>query len=130
MKNSFSPNEIIVGTVTLSLDKPIKSKGVIVSLTSGETRRGHNSKGQSTNVNYTHVWSSIPLDVEKEYPAGQVQSYPFRFNAPSRSAPFNLLGLVWNSAKPTNKDYNIDAKLDINMGFDINTKKGIKISYT
>jgi hypothetical protein len=129
-KTDFASNEVIEGTVTIKLDKQIKSKGVFVSLTSGETRRGRNSKGQSTTQQYTHVWSSIPLDGEKEYPADQSLSYSFRFTAPSRSAPVSLLSMVWKGAQPKIKDYNIDAKLDINMGFDVNTKKEIKIAYT
>jgi hypothetical protein len=129
-KTDFTPNEVIDGTITIKLDKPIKSKGVFVSLTSGETKPGRNSKGQSTTVNYTHIWSSIPLDGEKEYPAGQSLSYSFRFTAPSRSAPVSLLSMVWKGAKSTIKDYNIDAKLDISMGFDVNTKKEIKIAYS
>jgi hypothetical protein len=129
-KTDFAPSEVIEGTVTVKLDKPIKSKGVFVSLTSGETRSGRNSKGQSTTQHYSHVWSSLTLDGEKEYPAGQSLSYPFRFTAPSRSAPVSLLSMVWKGAQPTIKDYHIDAKLDISMGFDINTKKEIKIAYT
>ena len=133
-KTTFSPNEAIEGTVTLKLEKPIKSKGVFVALTSGETKTGRNSKGQSTTTHYTHVWSSIPLDVEKEYPAGQVLTYPFRLVAPSRVAPFDPLGKAWKSFRkdsaPPSKNYNVEAKLDISMGFDVNTKVEIRILYT
>jgi hypothetical protein len=125
-KTTFSPNEAIEGTITLKLEKPMKSKGVFVALTSGETKHGHNSKGQSTTTHYTHVGSSIPLDVEKEYPAGQVLTYPFRLVAPSRTAPFDLLGNVWKSFRkdstPPSKNYNVEAKLDISMGFDVRAR--------
>ena len=133
-KTTFSPNEAIEGTITLKLEKPIKSKGVFVSLTSGETRRGRNSKGQATTQHYTHVWSNVPLDVEKEYPAGQELTYPFKLVSPSRVATSNPLGMIWKSFRsdstPPSKDYKIEAKLDISMGFDVNTSREIKILYT
>jgi hypothetical protein len=133
-KTTFSPNEAIEGTITLRLDNPIKSKGVFVSLTSGETKPGHNSKGQPTTVHYTHVWSEVPLDFEKAYPAGQALTYSFKLVAPSRTAPINPLSTIWKSfrkdSSPPSKDYKIEAKLDISMGFDVNTSKEIKILYT
>jgi hypothetical protein len=133
-KTSFSPGEAIEGTITLRLEKPVKSKGVFVSLTSGETRPGRNSKGQSTTQYYTHVWSLIPLDVEKEYPGGQAMTYPFTMVAPIRTAPFDPLTTLWKSFRkddtPQSKNYKIEAKLDISMGFDVNTSSEIRVSYT
>jgi hypothetical protein len=133
-KTTFSPSEAIEGTITLRLEKPIKSKGVFVGLTSGETKHGRNSKGQSTTMNYTHVWSNIPLDIEKEYPAGQVLTYPFKLVAPSRTAPFDPIAGIWKSFRkdstPPSKNYKIEAKLDISMGFDVNAGREIKILYT
>lgn len=132
-KTKFSPSEAIEGTVTLRLEKPIKSKGLFVELTSGETKQGHNSKGQPTTVHYTHVWGNIQLDIEKEYPAGQVLTYPFKLVAPSRTAPFNPLSMIWKSFRKDStapsKDYKIEAKLDISMGFDVNASREIQISY-
>ena len=133
-KTIFAPGETITGTITLQLDKPMKSKGVFVELTSTETKTGRNSKGQPTTMNYTHTWSSVPLDVEKEYPAGQLMTYQFSLLAPSRGAPFNPIGGLWRSitkdSSPPSKDYKIEGKLDISMGFDVNTSRQIKINYT
>ena len=132
-KTTYAPGESITGTITLQLDKPTKSKGVFVELTSTETKTGRNSKGQSTTMNYTQMWSRAPLDVEKEYPAGQLMTYQFSLQAPSRGAPFNPIGGLWRSitkdSSPPSKDYKIEGKLDISMGFDVNTSREIKINY-
>ena len=133
-KTIYAPGETITGTVTLMLDKPMKSKGVFVELTSTETKTGRNSKGQSTTMNYIQMWSRTPLDVEKEYPAGQLLTYQFSLQAPSRGAPFNPIGGLWRSitknSSPPSKDYKVEGKLDISMGFDVNTSRQIKINYT
>ena len=132
-KTTYAPGETITGTITLLLDKPTKSKGVFVELTSTETKTGRNSKGQSTTMNYTQMWSRAPLDVEKEYPAGQLMTYQFSLQAPSRGAPFNPIGGLWRSitkdSSPPSKDYKVEGKLDISMGFDVNTSREIKINY-
>jgi hypothetical protein len=132
-KTSFSPNESIEGTLTLNLDKPTKSKGVFVSLTSGESRNTYRN-GKSVTEHYTRVWSSLPLDVEKEYSAAQVFTYPFKFVAPTRSAPFDPIAMLWKFIRkdttPRSKSYKIEAKLDISHGFDVNSSRNIEISYT
>jgi hypothetical protein len=132
-KTSFSPNENIEGTVTLNLDKPTMSKGVFVSLTSGECRTAYRN-GKNVTEHYTRVWNSLPLDIEKEYPAAQVFTYPFKLVAPTRSAQFNPIAMLWKSFRkdttPRSKNYKIEAKLDISHGFDVNSSREITISYT
>ena len=132
-KTIFSPNEVIEGSITMKLDKAIKSKGVFVMLTSGESRSTAR-KGKTVTEHYTRVWSSLPLDVEKEYPAGQIFTYPFKLVAPTRSAPFDPLSMMWKyvrkDATPRSKNYKIEAKLDISHGFDVNSYRDITISYT
>ena len=51
-KTIFSPNEVINGSVTMKLDKAIKSKGVFVMLTSGEIR-STTRKGRTVTEHYT-----------------------------------------------------------------------------
>ena len=130
----YAPGETITGTVTLLLDKPTRSNSVFVELTSTETKTGRNSKGQPTTMKYTHMWSKDPLDVEKEYPAGQLMTYQFSLLAPSCDAPFNPIGGLWRSitknSSPQSKDYKVEGKLDISMGFDVNTSRQIKVNYT
>jgi hypothetical protein len=69
----------------------------------------------------------------KEYPAGQDLTYPFKMVAPPRKAPFDPLAMIWKSFRkdstPPSKDYKIEAKLDIRMGFDVNTSREIEIFY-
>jgi len=139
-KTSFQPGEIIEGTITLTLNKPIKSRGVFVSLISfeghGGGSRGPGGKGGGSSTS-KHVWESQTLDPAKEYPPYQELTYPFQLTAPSINDPFYSLGALWryvtrdkSPRAPGMKDYWVEAKLDISMAFDVNSQKEIKIFYT
>jgi hypothetical protein len=131
-KTEFSPNEPIEGIIKMNLEKPKKSKGVIVSLTSGKSRTYYRN-GKSGIEYYTRVWGSLSLDNEKEYPASQVFTYPFKLMAPTRSAPFDPVAMLWKYIRkdetPGSKNYKNEAKLDISHSFDVKSSKEIKISF-
>ena len=80
-KYQFSPGEEITGTLILKLKKAIQAKGLSVRLLGKEvinSREGGVSNSR-TNVIFDF---SLPLDGEKEYPAGKELSYSFNIKIP------------------------------------------------
>jgi hypothetical protein len=72
-KYNYAPGEIIKGTVTLNLKKPLKARKMEVSFLGQRKERYQDSKG--THYRTTNVFSfSMPLGPEKEY---QNESFNF-----------------------------------------------------
>ena len=136
-KTTYTFGEVIEGKVTLELNKPQKAKGVTIDLvqeyTTHEYRGGKNVPTKHEN----HV-GSIKLDEEKEYPAGQIMEYPFKFTLPTYKGPTvdpnSTLGKVVNVMQTMQPLINVlgsdrggwflKAKLDVS-GFDVN--KDVKL---
>jgi len=132
-KTFFASREVIEGTVVLELKEPVKSKGVSVSITSQESRTVRRS-GKTESEHYTQSWGSQSLDIEKEYPANQRLEYPFKFEAPNLTIPNMplpgfLKGLV-GAMTPSQKQFKVEAKLEISMGLDVNSHRDITVAYT
>ncbi len=136
-KTDFGPGESIEGVITLMLGKPTNSKGLSVELTSSEKRQARRyvkGKQKTVTENYKKVWQNIRLDSEKEYPADQLMEYPFKMTAPSLTAGYDPLSqlvkwVIKDKSPPGDryKQFMIDAKLDISLGFDVNDKIAVSV---
>ncbi len=134
-KASFSAGESIIGTVTMQLKKPIKSRGVVISII-GE-RKVTRMAGNGLESRVEQVFNfDTNLDGEKEY-ITQPYEYKFELKAPQQNqakAPEGALGAVVNaasfltvgSAGPIS--WYLIAKLDVPKGFDLSKKVKIMIA--
>jgi len=146
---NFKPGDIIQGTVTLTLNKNIKAKGLIISLIGEQETISYHEGHRRRDINKVFDLG-YPLDGEKEYSAGTPMSYPFRIIIPSNilagsapgggliQNPGGALGMVVGIAQSVASNYlsmssrkltqwYIFAKLDMPWAFDISKKIRVNI---
>jgi hypothetical protein len=139
-RTSYTFGEVIEGTVTLELKKPLQAKGVSINLLEEVTT--HERRGDKTvPVTRTMHSQTIALDSEKEYSAGKVMEYPFKFTLPAYQGPqidanstlgkavkvLETVGPIINtfgSGYSDKSEWFLKAKLDVS-GFDVN--KDVKL---
>ena len=138
---AFQRGETITGKVVLKLSQPKKAKELRIALIGErETRKtkrvraGTGYTQQSYNTTEVIFNQNIPLDGEKEYPAGE-KAYDFEFKAPDigSKAPEGVAGIalsiaasVLGGAGPIR--WRLDASLNLPMAFDINKKLALNIA--
>jgi hypothetical protein len=147
-KLNFSFGDTIKGTVLMQLKKPIKAKGVSISLVGEQKTTGINSSGMSFGTSVSFGSSSsknttkierifdfkMPLDVEKEY-GTQPYEYAFEIKVPmigQSSPPQGFVGdfakaMSFLSTKRSVVTWYLETGLDIPMGFDVSKKIQINI---
>ncbi len=80
-KYQFAPGEEIKGRITLELKKNIQAQALTVQLLG--TRRVSRDSTRGSDTHHDTIFDfSLPLDGEKEYPAGQVLNYDFSLKIP------------------------------------------------
>ena len=141
-RTNYAYGEIIEGKVTLELKKPQKAKGVSIDLVQ-EYQTYERRGSQTVPVTHTNHIDTLTLDSEKEYPAGNVMEYPFKFTLPVYQGPqidtgstlgqvvkvietvepiINVLG----SGHSGGSEWFLKAKLDVS-GFDVNKDLKLQI---
>src|SRR3989344_7001092 len=128
---NFRPGDTIEGHVALTLNKPMKAKGVKVVLTGTEKFR------DAKNRNTTRIIFSLEqiLDGEKEYSGTREYDFKMvipndiiagkRFNNETINQIADFAKMLGGGARRTTWD--LRAKLDIPMGFDIAKSQQINI---
>jgi hypothetical protein len=126
LKTTYLPGEKIQGTVRMNIDKPIKARGVVVSLKA--TRTEGSGKHQRTVTLYEF---EKQLDTEKEY---RPQPYEYKFeldvpdlklNVPNFSGFFG--GILNALARQNPVKWRVRANLDIPMGIDVSKEVSIDV---
>ena len=128
-KTSFAHEEMINGTVNMTLKKPIQAKGVIVTLFA-ERKRSDGDGGTTTQRVFEF---SQPLDIEKIYEATP-KSYTFKIQVPAENkvamegkigTALKAFSAIGNMLSPTK--WFVEVKLDIPKGFDVRKKLQISV---
>jgi hypothetical protein len=144
----FNPGDIISGSITLTLKKPVEARSISVSMI-GEYRSRHSSigmggKGMSTTRERYRIYDfKQELDGEREYTSGQEYNFEIKVPADILSMSPRLpeldgavgqgLKIVQTAAILTGAMRRIQtkwyllAKLDISGGMDIRKKADITI---
>lgn len=139
-KQSYAPNEMIKGEVTLTLNAPKKARELRV-LFYGEIQEQHHhhdSHGRSrTSHSIKRVYEQkFTLGGEQEYASG-TRTYPFELCVPNipmlqhggEGVVSAVTGILANLGDPlANAHWYLDASLDIAMSLDISKKIGINIT--
>ena len=128
-KGHYAPGDIISGNVSMTLKKPVKARGVSISLIGEQiTTRGGGimSGGQTSNTTQrVRVYDfKQQLDSEKEYSQGQ-EYYFFEIKIPA-----DILSMrpKMKGAIPSSPiKWYLLAKLDVPRGLDISKKVDITI---
>jgi hypothetical protein len=140
-KVNFTPGEVIEGTVKMQLNKPVKARGVFVTLFSGVTSQNINTFSKPGTIKSSSSTKrgfefTQPLDMEKEYPTQPVE-YNFKINIPANNGNIaqgnDPMSGVINTVKlfTMGNQYTkwfVEAKLDVPGGFDLNKKVQINLS--
>jgi len=130
-KTNFKYGETINGKAVLDLKNAKKARGLYVVLIAERTSTSMGSKGTKTSKQRL-VDLIIPIDGEKEYPAGK-QEYNFSIQIPQENkvqiegnvgAAINMLQSIGEMFSPIK--WYLEVKLDIAGGVDI--RKQIQIS--
>jgi len=133
-KYQFSPGETIEGQFKFMLDKPAVAKSVGISFYGLRQTTQMMSGRRSTRTDKIFDFTQ-PLDVEKEYPAGE-SAYSFSLQVPQNlntgQMPEGTLGTVLKSAQflmgaQSKVDWYVEGRLDI-KGFSFDVSKKVKIS--
>jgi hypothetical protein len=142
-RSNYAYGELIEGKVSMELKQPLKAKGVFIQLLAEQKVDEHRG-GKTTTHTHTIHSQTLPLDIEKEYPAGQRIEYPFQLTVPSFQGPQidmgGNLGKVINvmqAASPFIEAFGLGhshpvewflkVKLDVS-GFDVNKDVRLQIS--
>ena len=137
-KFNFSPNEIIKGKVSLSLDKPIHAKQLKVALIGEKISKRMERRPDGRTYpreEKTYVYNfQMPLDGEKDYQQGE---YSFEIKIPAnvlQNIPLEgKIGDVLRTIQSLSTtgeriSWYVQANLDIPMGIDISKKVQINIA--
>jgi len=84
-KNAYAPGETIEGTLLLTVKKPVKARGLFITLFADqEFREQYVSGGKpDTRIIRRKIYNfQQQLDTEKEYPVAETTSYPFSVAMP------------------------------------------------
>jgi len=149
-KTGFAPGDTIFGNVVLTLKKPVKARGVSISLI-GEQKNtrvggmtGSQSQGMSTTTKNIRIYDfKQQLDSEKEYNQGQEYRFEMKIPADILSAKPQMpelegklgqgLKIAQAAAAMTGAipfqqtKWYLLAKLDIPGGMDIKKKADVTI---
>jgi len=137
-KYNFSSGETIRGKISLHLDKSVKAKAVKAGL-NGQKRIYSTEVNQSghmqTDSQFVDVFNfGMPLDGEKEYPAGDYE-YNFEIKVPTdadisggmTTNVLNTVETVYSGSKMSKIYWWVFAKLDIPMGLDVSKRVQVNI---
>ena len=146
-KSHYAPGDIISGNVSLTLKKPVKARGVSISLIGEQiTTRGGGtmSGGQTSTTQRVRVYDfKQQLDSEKEYSQGG--EYSFEMKVPADTVSMRplvpeqegklgqVLKVAQSAATMTGAipfqriKWYLLAKLDVLGGFDVSSKADITI---
>ena len=133
-KLQFRPGDIITGTITLQLKKPVKAKGVSVQLL-GE-KKVRQRTGTKIHTHTTKIFDfSKPLDSEKTY-ATEEKKYQFKINIPANiAAETKIDSPLGTAVKAINMfvgassqiKWHVIARLDVPWAIDVTKKVQINI---
>jgi len=137
-KFNFSPGETIDGNVILTLDKPMKAKGVTIELIGTKKSSSLNmSKGRHSSSKTTIFNFKQPLDGEKEYSASELK-YKFQIKIPNdvltqQAFGADIAGTLIKSAQiltgtSSRINWYLIARLDIPWKIDVSKKLQINIA--
>jgi len=139
-KYNYAPGEIIKGTVTLNLKKPLKARKMEISFLGQRKERYQDSKG--THYRTTNIFSfSMPLGPEKEY---QNESFNFEIKIPNdliqqTQAPgtgqlhgtlekFLTIGTALSGTRYYPIEWLVHAQLDVPLKIDVKKSQKIILS--
>lgn len=132
---NFKPGDTIQGTVSLTVKKPAKAKGVFVRLYADQEQSGMRGKTITPNV----FELKQQLDGEKEYSTGENPAvYPFKIKIPSdilstQKLPEGKIGTALKAAAflsgtMTVRKWYVEAKIDIPLSLDTKKRAQVNIS--
>jgi hypothetical protein len=142
-RTTYSYGETVEGKVTLELKQPQKASGVTIQLLAIE--KHHETRGGKSHLHTKNIFDqTIKLDSEREYPAGKMLEYPFKFTLPTWQGPeINMDGALGTviktmdavgpilkafsrSSSSGGTTWTLKAKMDVS-GFDINKDVELQI---
>jgi len=130
-KTTFSPGETIEGQLLLSLNGPVKAKGVFVKLYAEQSFR------QKDKIETRRVYEfPLQLDGEKEYPkTTEPLSYDFQIKVPESAGQVQqrpslsigpiTIGIGSGAVGPLK--WFVEGQLDIPLAFDIRNRVQLNI---
>ncbi len=125
------PGEMVEGTASLSLNEPVKARGVVAEFwAQRQERRG---KSSYTIILYK---KEERLDTEKEYRAGVPMRYEFKFTVPEGilkdpghgDGLLGKIGGFFSQMRNNSIRWHVSAKLDVPMAFDVSARQQLRIT--
>ncbi len=130
-RTDLHPGEVIEGSASLSLNEPIKARGVMVEFWA--QKRERRGKSSYTRILYK---KEERLDSEKEYRAGMPMQYQFKFTVPdgilnTTQYDSGLIGGVMGFLRDMGNNgiqWFVAAKLDVPMAFDVSARQQLRVT--